>query len=61
VLATFDIFKKEMKGTLVWCGTSETLEEAKRKAQALADPQSEIFIFNQETQERTTVKFKPAA
>jgi hypothetical protein len=61
VVATFDIFKKETKGTLVWCGTSETLEEAKRKAQALADSRCEIIIFNQETQERTTVKVKPAA
>ena len=56
MLANFDIFKTDRTGSVRWCGASETLEEAKSKVNALADTDGEFVIFNQQTQESTTIK-----
>lgn len=56
MIANFDIFKTDQRGSLLWCGDSASLEEAKAKVKTLADTEGEFVIFNQQTQESTTIK-----
>lgn len=56
MVANFDIFKTDQKGSLLWCGASDTLEEAKSKVKALADTEGEFVILNRQAQEITTIR-----
>ena len=56
MIAPFDIFK-DNQGTLVWCGTAETLEEAKAKARSVATSEkTECVIFSQITGNRVVIQ-----
>lgn len=55
MLANFDIFKRNQIDALVWCGAEQTLEAAKSKVKTLMDGTGEFMIFNQKTQESTTI------
>ena len=56
IIAPFDIFK-DKEGTLLWCGTAATLEEAKDRVRLLAesDP-TDYMIFSQKTGNRIVIQ-----
>jgi hypothetical protein len=55
MLPNFDILRIDKKGALIWCGSSETFQEAKAKGEVLTNRDGKFVIFNQRTQERTTI------
>ena len=56
MIAPFDIFK-DKEGSLLWCGTAATLEEAKEKVRALAESEkTEYVIYSQKTGNRLVIQ-----
>ena len=56
MIAPFDIFK-DKEGTLMWCGTAMTLDEAKAKVRAMAATEkTEYVIFSQKTGNRLVIQ-----
>lgn len=54
----FDIFRTDVKGSLLWCSKANTLDEAKAAVQELIRAERsarEFIILNQATQERTII------
>jgi hypothetical protein len=64
MIAPFDIFK-DTDGTLMWCGTAMTLDEAKAKVRTMAAThKTEYVIFSQKTGNRLVIQpdeSKPAS
>jgi hypothetical protein len=56
MIAPFDIFK-DKQGSLIWCGTAATLEEAQAKVRDLAaSEKTEYVIFSQKTGNRLVIQ-----
>lgn len=56
MIAPFDIFK-DKQGTLMWCGTAMSLDEAKDKVRSMsATEKTEYVIFSQKTGNRLVVQ-----
>jgi hypothetical protein len=56
MIAPFDIFK-DTQGSLMWCGTAMTLDEAKAKVHAMAARErTEYVIFSQKTGNRLVIQ-----
>lgn len=56
MIAPFDIFK-DKQGTLMWCGTAMSLDEAKDKVRSMvAAEKTEYVIFSQKTGNRLVVQ-----
>jgi hypothetical protein len=57
-----DIFKLENDGSVVWKGTAENLEVAKRSVKAMAESApGDYLIFSPITGDRTVIKLKECA
>jgi hypothetical protein len=53
----FDIFQKEADGSVLWCESAATLEEAKARARELAvGSPGEYFIFSRRTGNRLQIE-----
>ena len=59
MIPTYDLFKVT-NGEPRWFSSAETLAEARQKVK-LTDGNGEFVIFNQETQEKITVKPQKSA
>lgn len=56
MIAPFDIFR-DKQGSLLWCGTAASLDEAKAKVRALAKlEKTEYVIFSQKTGNRLVIQ-----
>lgn len=54
----FDIFRTDVKGSLLWCSQASTLDDARAAVQKLISAERsarEFIILNQDTQERTII------
>ena len=56
----FDILKIHIDGNPLWVEAVETLDTAKTRVRELLrlDPATEFIIFNQQTQDTISVKFR---
>ena len=56
----FDILKIHIDGNPLWVEAAETLDTAKTRVRELLrlDPATEFIIFNQQTQDTISVKFR---
>ena len=55
----FDVFRKDRNGALVWRAAANSLHEARatvERFRKIESSETEFVIFNQQTQEQTTVK-----
>jgi hypothetical protein len=52
----FDIFRKDVDGRVVWCGTAKSLAEAHAKIRGLEIPNLEFMVIDELTGEQTFIK-----
>jgi len=57
LVPSFDIFKMDKDGHLVWCATAATIDDANGQAVALAEAnQCAYVVFNQKTGKHSTIR-----
>jgi hypothetical protein len=57
LVPSFDIFKTDNDGHLIWCATVATIDDATARAVALAEAnQCAYVVFNQKTGKHSTIR-----